>query len=63
MVSDVATCGADEPGKAWALNENIEATRPQAKIEAIFDMVIFPLAKPWSNRVLALMAVTAGLLD
>jgi hypothetical protein len=31
-----------EPGKAWALNENIEAARPQAKIEAVFDTVTFP---------------------
>jgi hypothetical protein len=30
-----------EPGRAWAPNENIEATTEQAKIEAIFDIEMF----------------------
>jgi hypothetical protein len=32
--------GDAEAGRAWASNENIEANRLQAKIEAIFDMDI-----------------------
>jgi hypothetical protein len=29
------------------LNENIEASRLQAKIEAVFDILVFPLTTPW----------------
>jgi hypothetical protein len=47
MTSDAVARGADGAGKAWALNENIEATKPQAKIEAIFDIVLIPLTTVW----------------
>jgi|SRR6266478_2523329 len=47
MTSDAVARGADGAGKAWALNENIEATKPQAKIEAIFDIVLIPLTMVW----------------
>ena len=30
-------------GKAWALNEKVEAARPHAKIKAIFAIVTFPV--------------------
>jgi hypothetical protein len=38
--------GADEPGKAWAPNENIVPMTLQTKIDAIFDMNPFPLHSP-----------------
>jgi hypothetical protein len=39
MISGAANW-VGEPGRAWAPNENIEATTEQAKIEAIFDIKI-----------------------
>jgi hypothetical protein len=43
MTSDALIwAGAGEGGKAWASNENIEAITPQAKIEAVFNIDIFP---------------------
>jgi hypothetical protein len=33
---------ADDPGKAWASNESIEATKPKARNEAVFNMNVSP---------------------
>jgi len=52
MTSAVATWGANVLGKAWALNEKVEAARPHAKIEAIFAIVAFPVMHPWYERFL-----------
>jgi hypothetical protein len=41
MTSDAATWGANGLGKAWALNENVEAAKAHARIEAIFAIIHF----------------------
>jgi hypothetical protein len=61
MTSDAATCGANALGKAWALNENVEAARPHAKIEAIFIFAILTfLSWRLSVRVVFMLAYFGG---
>jgi len=67
MTEDAATWGANVLGKAWALNEKVEAARPHAKAEAnfifavvIFAIVTFPVMSPWRRAMLDIVPVETG---